>query len=92
MIESNNKLPPDREVIEGNNTFPPDREVIGGKNYPGEEQLEGRTVVITGANTGIGRETALEMARRRARVIMACRDMSKCKRVSGSGSSGPPGI
>lgn len=32
---------------------------------------------MTGANTGIGKETAKELARRGARVIMACRDMAK---------------
>ncbi|XP_063590817.1 retinol dehydrogenase 13-like [Penaeus indicus] len=55
------------------------KEVLGGGNYRGAESLEGKTVIVTGANTGIGKETATEMARRGARVIMACRDMEKCK-------------
>ena len=38
-----------------------------------------KTVVITGCNTGIGKETVLDLARRGARVIMACRDMDRAK-------------
>lgn len=57
------------------------REFLGGQNYKGDENLKGKTVVVTGANTGIGKETAMELARRKARVIMACRDMEKCAEV-----------
>ncbi|KAF4017589.1 hypothetical protein G4228_008791 [Cervus hanglu yarkandensis] len=38
-------------------------------------QLSGKVVVITGANTGIGKETARELSR--ARVYIACRDVLK---------------
>lgn len=37
----------------------------------------GKTVVITGGNTGIGKETARIVAWRKARVIIGCRNITK---------------
>ncbi|XP_070842549.1 retinol dehydrogenase 11-like [Chaetodon trifascialis] len=43
------------------------------------ERLDGKTVVITGANAGIGKETAIDLAKRGAKIIMACRDMDRAQ-------------
>lgn len=42
-------------------------------------RLDGKIVIITGANTGLGKETAKDVLLRGATVVMACRDMTKGK-------------
>jgi len=42
----------------------------------------GRTVVITGANTGLGFETARVLAERGARLVLACRDLGRAKEAA----------
>ncbi|WPV68072.1 oxidoreductase [Chitinophaga sp. LS1] len=39
--------------------------------------LTGKTAIVTGANTGIGFETALALYEKGAHVILACRDLNK---------------
>jgi NAD(P)-dependent dehydrogenase (short-subunit alcohol dehydrogenase family) len=41
----------------------------------------GRVAVITGANSGIGYESAVALARKGAHVVMACRNMEKGERA-----------
>ena len=45
-------------------------------------RLDGKTVIITGANTGIGLETAVDLAKRNARVILACRSVERGEKAA----------
>ncbi|XP_017027013.1 retinol dehydrogenase 13-like [Drosophila kikkawai] len=38
----------------------------------------GKVFIVTGSNTGIGKATVLEIAKRGGTVYMACRDMNRC--------------
>lgn len=46
-------------------------------------KMDGKTVLITGANGGIGRETAKDIAKRGARLILACRNLDAANKVKG---------
>ena len=52
----------------------------GGVCYS-KELLDGKTVIITGANTGIGKQTAIDLAKRNARVIIGCRNVERGKQA-----------
>ncbi|XP_067938955.1 retinol dehydrogenase 13-like [Watersipora subatra] len=52
-----------------------------GTKYEKDTKLSGRTVIVTGANSGIGKATALELAKRGGRVILACRDLQSADKV-----------
>merc|ERR1712025_599134 len=50
-----------------------------GPKVTSKVTLKGKTVVITGANTGIGKLTALDLSRRGAKIVMLVRDMQKAE-------------
>lgn len=54
---------------------------MSGRYFSKSHRADGKTVIITGASAGIGKETAIDMAERGARVILACRDLKKAESV-----------
>lgn len=44
-------------------------------------QATGKVAIVTGANSGIGLETARGLVKRGAKVYMACRDLTKCEQA-----------
>merc|ERR1739838_610697 len=53
--------------------------VVKGKRCTSKTKLHGKTVIVTGSNTGIGKETAIVLAKRGARVILACRSQQRAE-------------
>jgi retinol dehydrogenase-12 len=64
-----------------------------GRKYLKATLIDEKVVIITGANTGLGKETAINLAKRGAKIYIACRDTNRgedalrdIKRKSGSDS------
>ena len=58
---------------------------------PGDVRIDGKTCLVTGANSGLGRAAAIDLARRGGNMILACRPghveaCDEIRRASGSGS------
>ncbi len=53
--------------------------------------LSGRTAVVTGANSGLGKATARELARHGARVVMACRSRNRAEEAQADLLADVPG-
>uniref|UniRef100_A0A336MUF0 CSON005967 protein n=1 Tax=Culicoides sonorensis TaxID=179676 RepID=A0A336MUF0_CULSO len=65
---------------------------IQGASYKKNNRIDGKVVIITGANTGIGKETAIELAKRGGKIYLACRDPKRASEaqkeiIEKSGSS-----
>ncbi|OTF74916.1 retinol dehydrogenase 12-like protein, partial [Euroglyphus maynei] len=50
---------------------------LGRRYYAKDNRIDGKIVLITGANSGIGLEATYQLCRRGAKVIMCCRDVEK---------------
>nr|XP_036228490.1 retinol dehydrogenase 12-like [Bactrocera oleae] len=55
------------------------RKIKQGPYYRKRNRIDDKVVIITGCNGGIGKEIALELARRGARIYMACPDAASCE-------------
>ncbi|XP_019881396.2 retinol dehydrogenase 13 [Aethina tumida] len=55
------------------------KELMGEPRYRPDVLADGKVIIVTGANTGIGKETVRELAKRNAKVYMACRDLKRCE-------------
>jgi NAD(P)-dependent dehydrogenase (short-subunit alcohol dehydrogenase family) len=53
------------------------RNYMQGRPFYSDVKLDGKVAIVTGANTGIGKETAIDLAKRGAKVYIACRDVNK---------------
>lgn len=48
-----------------------------------KNRMDGKTIIITGCTSGIGKETARDLAKRGARIIMACRNTDTANQLKG---------
>lgn len=58
---------------------PPSSNPVDGLSL---KMMNGKTVIVTGANSGIGRATAAGIVKLQGRVIMACRDLSRAEEAA----------
>ena len=53
------------------------RKFLHGAKNPAKRSLSNKFIIITGANSGIGKETALDLLSSGAKIIFACRNKSR---------------
>lgn len=64
---------------------------MAGQGSTVQADLRGKTALVTGANAGIGKVTALELARAGAKVIVACRSVAKAEAALAEVRAAVPG-
>lgn len=57
------------------------RRWVNGEQFDKKTNSVGKVAIVTGGNTGIGKETALGLAQHGLEVILACRDMKKAEKA-----------
>ncbi|AWP20270.1 putative retinol dehydrogenase 14-like [Scophthalmus maximus] len=62
--------------------FPAQRAGAGELLHYAADTMRGKTVIVTGANCGIGKALAAELVKLRARVILACRDQRSAEEAA----------
>uniref|UniRef100_T1J5Y7 Uncharacterized protein n=1 Tax=Strigamia maritima TaxID=126957 RepID=T1J5Y7_STRMM len=65
------------------------RRKLKGRRCTSNVKLHDKTVIVTGANIGIGKETARNFFKRGARVILACRNIEKATQAAQNIKSSP---
>ncbi|CAL4123176.1 unnamed protein product, partial [Meganyctiphanes norvegica] len=58
------------------------RRIMAGGICTSTKRLDGQNIIVTGCNAGIGKETALDLSARGAKIIMACRDTKKAEKAA----------
>ena len=53
------------------------RKYLKGGQCTSKHSMEGKVVIVTGASAGIGKESAIDLAKHGAQVILACRNEVK---------------
>eukprot|EP00638_Chattonella_subsalsa_P018970 CAMPEP_0117883818 /NCGR_PEP_ID=MMETSP0950-20121206/18426_1 /TAXON_ID=44440 /ORGANISM="Chattonella subsalsa, Strain CCMP2191" /LENGTH=277 /DNA_ID=CAMNT_0005739897 /DNA_START=171 /DNA_END=1005 /DNA_ORIENTATION=+ len=66
----------------GTGTLAVGKYFIDGPSYTGSPDLTGKSVIITGANTGLGKESAIQLAKLGADVCIACRNPDKAAKAA----------
>ncbi|XP_050341016.1 retinol dehydrogenase 13 isoform X1 [Bactrocera neohumeralis] len=58
------------------------RTLMSGQRCPNDNQIRDQIVIVTGANSGVGLETAKALAARGGRIVLACRNMAAGERMA----------
>ena len=62
--------------------LPINKRLSAGRVYTPKKNLNNQTVIVTGAAAGIGRITAIQLAKLRARVIVGIRGQQRAERIA----------